>query len=114
MSEAEAEFHELRELVKAGATSAHPSVFQNTVSSVWHRVWTPRLLSGKLSAAVPAGATECRRRSRDIRKEDRQWDVGVVKRQQLNSVPKGTKLMVSRTIHPHGATTPWDRQLRKP
>ena len=38
MSEAEGEFHEMRELVKAGATSAHPSVFHNTVSSVWHRV----------------------------------------------------------------------------
>ena len=42
MSEAEAEFHELRELVKAGATSAQPSFVHNTVSSVWHRVASGR------------------------------------------------------------------------
>ena len=51
MPEAEAEFHELRELVKAGATSAQPSFVHDTVSSVWHRVagveLTLRLLSGR-------------------------------------------------------------------
>ena len=37
VSEAEAEFRELRELVTAGATRAQPSFVHNTVSSVWHR-----------------------------------------------------------------------------
>ena len=93
MPEAEAEFHELRELVKAGATSAQQSFVHDTVSSVWHRVarggldtppaqwqtvyrWCFGLQSlCEVLSTVPTGAIECRRCSRDFRKGIRQGDM---------------------------------------
>ena len=88
MPDAEAEFHELRELVKAGATSAQPSFVHDTVSSVWHRVarcgldrqtvcgWCFGLQSlCEILSTVPTGAIECRRCFRDFTKEIRQGDM---------------------------------------
>ena len=119
--EAEKEFHELRELVKAGATSAKPSFVHNTVSSVWVARggldrqtvcgWCFGLQSlCEVLSTVPTGAIESQMLPR-FQEGNSSRGHGGDKRRQLNSVPKEGNLRESRTIH---LMTPRDRQLRRP